>query len=134
LDFVDNTFKTSGWASKYGGMTESERGHYFRVLDVSALNLAEGFTFVAEYRAEDRGTILGEAHDVFTITEFVDDASIARKAITNRQEETAGLPGRLVLYDDDGTTPLVSQELRDYTDNQILPAASVPAKRGANTL
>ncbi len=72
LDFNDNTFKTSGWTTKYASMTEVERGHYQRALNVSTLpSVAAGKVYAAEYRVAEGSTFI-DVHDVLTVTAIVD--------------------------------------------------------------
>jgi hypothetical protein len=134
LDFSDATFKTVGWVLKYGSMTESENGHYTRPLAVASLGLPAGTVLVAEYFVDDGVSVAGVDTDEILLVEQGADTSLVRKAITNRQEEAPGLPGRIILYDDDDLTPIVDQELRDNADGAIIPATGVPAKRTRSTI
>lgn len=73
LDWADATFKTSGWTTKYGAMTEVERGIYRRLLDASALGLTPGFRASAEYHVDDGGSVIGEDADDLLFVRSFDD-------------------------------------------------------------
>jgi hypothetical protein len=131
LDFNDNIFKTVGWTTKYSSMAEVERGHYQKTFNVSVLSLSEGDILVAEYHVDDGADVIGDALDVVIIASNAADLSLLRKQITNRLESASGNPGTLILYDDDGSTPFKTWELRDETGGAVLPAVGSPARRGA---
>ncbi len=60
--------------------------------------------------------------------------NVLRKAVTNRQEAFSGSPGYLILFDDDGATPVVNQEIRDEATGGIVASVGVPAKRATDSL
>lgn len=65
LDWDDNTFKSSGWVTKYGDMTEIERGHYYRNLNAAAALAVQGDRWAAEYHVsggDDSDLIVFEDH------------------------------------------------------------------------
>ena len=136
LDFSDNTFKTSGWATQNASMSEVGRGHYTRSLDLSLITaLVLGNVMVAEYFVDDGGDVVGEDHDVIVIgKETLFNYTIVRKAITNRQEEFSGTPGRIILFEDNGVTKALEQELRDEGGGGIVTTIGSPAKRSADIL
>ena len=141
LDFNDSTFKVSGWSLQDASMSEVGRGHYTRSLDLSLITaLSVGNVLIAEYAVDDGGDVIGEAHDVLIVsTEALTYKGMAvdcliRKAITNRQEEFPGTPGRIILFDDDNTTKILEQELRDNANGGIIAAVGVPAKRTESLL
>ena len=85
--------------------------------------------FVATQRTDLVSAILaGVLSGGYTLGTAVD---LARKALTNRFEQFHGNPGRIILYDDDDVTPLLTQELRDGTGSGIALAVQVPAKRSS---
>jgi hypothetical protein len=131
LDFNDNIFKTVGWTTKYSSMVEVERGHYQKTFNVSVLSLSEGDILVAEYHVDDGADVIGDALDIVVITSQTADLSLLRKQITNRLESASGNPGTLTLYNDDGSTPFKTWELRDETGGAVLPSVGSPARRGA---
>lgn len=133
LDWDDMTFKTAGWTEKYRELDEYDAGQYTTPLDISALGLSAGAMLSAEYRVSDGGDD-HVASDVIIVQTVGYDSSIVRKAVTNRQEEFGGDPGRIILFDDDGTTKVLEQELRDGANDGIDLATRVPAKRTANIL
>ena len=129
LDWSDNTFKTSGWTLKNAPMTEITAGIYQRSLDILALLKDAGFTMVAEYAVSDPAAS-GVDTDVLTITRVGTDSSLARKFLTNRLEAEGGSPnGTQTLYDDDSTTPLGTQQLRDYAGGAVVNTPGSPARR-----
>ena len=129
LDWDDGAFKTTGWTTKYQSMSESERGTYQRLLDLSAVTGAPvGTLLIVEYRVID-GTLVGDDHDLLMVVSVNTDTILLRKALTNKMIETPGLPGSLVLYDDDDTTPLLSQELRDFAAGATIGVQGSPAQR-----
>lgn len=133
LDFADNTFKTSGWTTKYASLAEVEKGHYQRLLNMTLISPTpvDGKAFVAEY---ELNAVVGKGvdHDVLLLV-TVSDNELLRKALTNRLEETPGFPGTLILYDDDGTTPLLTWTLRDAGGGPVVGTVGSPARRSAAT-
>lgn len=132
LDWNDNTFKTSGWTTLNATMTDVGGGHYQRDLDLSAVNAVDGNVYSAEYVASYLGSSGADADTVFVV-EQATDLALMRKMMENRLEESPGNPGVLVLYDDDGTTPLRTWQLRDYTGGATLPSVGAPSRRSAAT-
>jgi len=132
LDFADNRFKASGWVIKQATMSEVERGRYRRPLNVPALQpqRQEGSALVAEYTV-DNGPVKGTANDLLLLVNFQSNLALLRKALTNRMEESPGNPGVLVLFDDNGTTPLLTWYLRDMAGGPVLGTAGAPARRSA---
>jgi hypothetical protein len=133
LDFSDNVFKTTGWTTKYAAMSEVERGHYQRLLNVSALALVVGFRLVAEYHVDNSSGVVGDDLDLFLVTNKRANAELLRQALTNRLEEASGNPGSLKLYADDAITVLKTWTLKDEDGNTVLPAVGTPARRGQAT-
>jgi len=133
LDFNDNTFKTAGWTTKYVSMTEIERGHYQRALDISALPVSENDVLIAEYHVDNSGDVKGDAADLLVVVGSLGDLSLIRKSITNRMEQASGTPGVLELYDDDGTTVLYRWQLRDELGNGIVAIQGAAARRAQGT-
>ena len=88
---------------------------------------------MAEYHVDDGGDVVGDAADLLIVVQIQESVWFARKAITNRMEEYAGNPGTLILWDDDGVTPLMQWQLRDGTGGVVQLAAGAPAKRSAGT-
>jgi len=133
LDWSDNTFKTSGWGSKYASLTEVERGHYQRLLNLTLISgLTPGKALVAEFAVVDGGATWGD-HDILLLTDTGMTVTLLRKMATNRFEESAGNPGSITLYDDDSTTPLLSWQLRDSTGGAVIANVGAPAKRSKAT-
>ena len=138
LDFSDFTFRTSGWlAPELALLPAASAGYYQTNLDLALVVGLEQALYVAEFRVE--GSI---DHDVLVVSRGLSaelaaiaaDTSLTRKAITNRQEEYAGTPGRIIMFDDDGVTKLVEQELRDGAGDGIAAAVGVPSRRSGNIL
>lgn len=125
LDFADNTFKGAGWTTKDQALTDMSGGHYKHSLDLSLISAKAGDVYVAEFKVDDGGAVRGAAHDFY----LIEDLPIMRKIMTNRLEESAGNPGLLRLYDDDGTTLLRTWELRDASGGAITAAVGAPARR-----
>jgi len=128
LDWADDTFKTTGWTLKNAPLTEVGGGHYQKQLDLSVLTLSYGQVLVAEYVVTDAGY-----ESVAQDTYYVEDIPIIRKSIINRLEEFPGNPGQLILYDDDGVTPIKSWQLRDAAGGPTLAVTGAPSKRSAST-
>lgn len=110
LDFSDATFKTSGWTTKYASLTEIERGHYQRILDLSAITegataatLAVGEVLVAEYRVDDSGANRSDDHDLIRVVRDVDE--VVDKVWDELTSETrvAGSFGQLLKNKIDAT-------------------------------
>lgn len=64
-------------------------------------------------------------------TGILDTLALLRKALTNRLEEASGGPGHLVLYDDDGATPLLTWDVTDAEGGPVAPVTGTPSRRGA---
>jgi hypothetical protein len=141
LDWNDNTFKTVGWTELDHLLNEVGDGHYTEVLSLSAINAVVGNIFVAQYTLNGGGFLVGDAHDVILVgqqalaamAQAVADVSLIRKSVTNRMEEFPGTPGTLILWDDDGTTPLIQWTLRDAAGGGVVATVGCPAKRSAAT-
>lgn len=146
LDWADMTFKTSGWTTLNGAMTEIGGGLYERIFSLAALSLAAGVKLSAEYAATV-GSSVGNDQDTLLVVRTGADASsaasgasaaavaatISRKYNTNRKAAASGNPGQLIVYDDDGVTPFRTHVVTDETGSAITPAAGVPARVGAGT-
>lgn len=135
MDFSDNTFKIAGWTTQSASLSEVGRGQYTRALDLALIaGLSLGNVLVAEFFVDNGSGVVGVDHDVIILgQEKVKYATMMRKAITNRQEEFGGTPGRIILFDDDNTK-LLEQELRDEANGGIVATIGSPAKRTANIL
>jgi hypothetical protein len=130
LDWDDGTFKGSGWSTKYASLTEAERGHYVRTLDLSGVpGATAGLFMLAEYRVDNGGDVVGDAQDVVSVVTTNTDTILLRKALTNRMEESPGNPGTLILNDDDDMTPLINQQLRDFAGDATIGVQGSPARR-----
>lgn len=136
LDFGDNTFKTGAWITQNASLSEVGRGHYTRSLDLGLITaLSLGNVLVAEYFVNDGGDVVGEDHDLIVIgQETLFNSTIVRKAVTNRQEEFSGSPGRIILFEDNGVTKAIEQELRDEAGGGIVTTVGSPAKRTASVI
>jgi hypothetical protein len=58
---------------------------------------------------------------------------LQRRFITNKLWEAPGNPGTMVLYADNGTTPLLTWQLRDFNGSSVFSMAGEPARREAAT-
>lgn len=134
LDWISMTFKQAGWATKYQPMTDIERGHYQQLLDVATLALIAGQALNAEYHAVDPMTgFVADGADLLLITNQYQEINYLRKVAKNRLWEAPGNPGTLVLYDDDGVTPLTTWQLLDDQGGPVLPGIGTPGRRSAGT-
>ncbi len=138
LDFSNLVFREAGWAEPSAPLVPAASpGYYQTNLDLAAVQGLEEALYIAEFSAEGAA-----GHDVLFVSQrlseqlrgIADDTSLTRKAITNRQREYEGTPGRIILFDDDGVTKLVEQELRDAAGDGIAAAIGVPAERSGNIL
>lgn len=132
LDWADNVFKTSGWTVKYAPMSEVESGHYQLTLNVSSLSLPLGFRMIAEYHVESPEAV-GDASDLFLVTNKRATLELLRKIAKNRQEEVSGNPGKLRVYDDDDASVLVEYDLRDELGGAVTSVRGTPARRSKGT-
>jgi len=133
LDWADDTFKVSGWTTKYAVLSELERGHYQRLLDITAISSSANSVLAAEFYVDDGAGVSGVDHDLLIITDDTDNISLLRKHTTNRLEHASGDPGSLTLYDDDDTTPIRTWSLTDENGDEVFPTVGAPAKRGKAT-
>lgn len=132
LDWNDNTFKTAGWGMKEAVLPEIGDGHYERQLNLPGIGAGSGDIYVAEYKVDEPDAKGVDAERIFVVSQR-DDLALLRKMVTNKLLETAGNPGQLVLYDDDGVTPLKTWQLRDGTGGGTQLAVGAPARRSAAT-
>lgn len=131
LDFADGTFKSSGWTLRDAPLGEIGRGHYQRTIDVATTSgVLPGMALAAEYHVDDGAGLVGDDGETIFIARAQADLTLLRKHLTNRLEEASGNPGQIVLYDDDGTTPLLTWPLRDEFGQAVQPQAGSPAQRG----
>jgi len=133
LDWSDGTFKVSGWGVKYQPMSEIERGNYQQlVIHSSTPGIVSGMFLSAEYNLNGASNVKGEASDLVYISggDSSLDVALLRKGMTNRMEEFGGDPGQLILYDDDGVTPLMRWELRDESGGLVVSTVGQPSRRG----
>lgn len=137
LDWGDWTFKVAGWSELDHILNEIGDGHYSSLLNLATIGAIVGNIFIAQYMVNDGGDVIGDAHDVILIGEqaaadfaqALVDISLIRKSITNRMEEFPGTPGTLILWDDDGITPLLQWEIRDAAGGGVVATVGCPAKR-----
>lgn len=141
LDWGDNTFKTAGWGTKDQLLDEVGDGHYTLSLSLATIGAIVGNVFVAQYTVNDGGDVIGDDHDVILVGQqalsdmaaLLADTELIRKSITNRFEEFPGTPGRIILWDDDGVTPILEWEVRDAAGNGVVASVGCPAKRSKAT-
>jgi hypothetical protein len=127
LDWADNTFKAAGWTTRKQVMTELGDGHYTLSLNLGTINAAPGDQLAIEYNTES-AAVPGVTNETLTVAR---DTDLLRKLATNRIEEFAGNPGQLILFDDNGVTPLKTWQLRDGTGGATALSVGAPAKRSA---
>lgn len=146
LDWDDASFKSSGWTTKNGSLTDKTAGRYERNL---ALTSSAGTVLVIEYACADSGYEVSETDTIQVVAALVDlpasvwansDATtlvsrvaLLNKVARNRLVQTAGDPGTLVLYDDDATTPLLTWSLTSGTGGAVTAPTGAPLRRGAAT-
>jgi hypothetical protein len=130
LDWNTGLFATSGWGLKDGPMSSIGNGIYQRNLLLSAApGLTVGLFFVVEYTTS--GVVMGVDQEVYQIVRDNADLAFLRKLATNRLEESGGAPGSVKLYDDDGTTLLMTWNLTDALGGPVVDTPGSPARRGA---
>jgi hypothetical protein len=135
LDWADNTFKTVGWTIKFQSMTDIGVGVYQRLLNLSLVtSVLAGDFLIAEYAVNDGGDVIGNDLDTLIVNDTTTDLSLLRKSVTNRLEDYPGSPGHLILFDDDGTTPLKNWEIRDASGGAVIATVGSPAKRSASII
>jgi hypothetical protein len=149
LDFADNTFKASGHTTKFQALTDLNgtdadlAGHYAFLWNSATAITGQGeFEFVFKHGTsryfDDVYFLTPVATSVWSAAQasFVAAGSFGRRmkeiraALLNRQEIADGSSGNFVTYDDDGTTPLVTNNMQDKTGAAIGISAGVPARRG----
>lgn len=149
LDWNDGTYKASGWTTKQGSLTEIGGGTYQRAWSVGALSA--GAQYVAEFTCSGvtaqavpikivasvsnvPGAVWDEtASSHVTAGSLGELLSKLRKIHTNRVVETAGNPGTVVVYDDDGTTPYLTYQVTDSSGGAVTAQTGAPARRTAAT-
>lgn len=135
LDFADNTFKSSGWTAKSVVMGEVGGGRYTFLFDLAATGRTLGDKLAVEYTVVD-ATAGGSDSDLLLVIDSVaqqQDVELLRKYATNRLDVSGGNPGTMILYDDNGTTPLRTHPLRDASGGAVTNVTGSPARRGAGT-
>lgn len=134
-DFADQTFKNAAWITRPGTMTETDAtewpGAYEYDLDLSAGNAIPNDLYQIRVDSPTPAVANVPAEGTLRSGGLPDDAAIARKALTNRFEVADGDTANAVLYDDDGTTPLLTFNATDKTGGPITSGAGVPARRSA---
>lgn len=133
LDWSDNTFKTSGWTTKYATMSEVERGHYQKTVSMVAIAAAAGDYFSVEYHVDNGSTVVGDENDTLRVTAVASEVTMVRQLGYNKLILTPGLPGILDLYNDAGTLIIKTANLYDYLGGAIVGAAGAPTTRGGFT-
>lgn len=159
LDFNDNTFKASGWTTKFTTLTDlngtdTDMAGMYRFLwnSSSPVTVQAELQFLFKYN--DGVNTLETFEDVYfddaatsaaTIASAVWNALTAsyvaansfglmmkkiKAALINRMELADGSSSNLVIYDDDQSTPLITASVTDKTGGVITTSATVPAKRG----
>jgi len=110
--------KTAVWSESQQGaqvVTDAELGAARAALAVSAALDAK--------TAADTALVAANAASV--------QATLARKARTNRDKLTEGSVDNYVLFDDDGVTPLRTHSVTDKSGGPIVLPPGVPAERSA---
>lgn len=158
LDFNDNTFKAAGWTTKFQTLTDLNgtdpdmAGIYRFLWNSAAPVLAQGeYQFIFKYN--DGVNTLESFDDVYfdeasspnsiaaavwnaltasfvTVGTFGRMMKLMKAALINRTELADGSTANFVVYDDDGTTPLLTADVKDKADGAITSSTGVPAKRG----
>lgn len=136
-DWMNNIWSTGGpWGQKYAPLSPIEKGHYQRPLNLVTVGAQSGDVYAAEYHVDNGGDVIGDAADLLIIVEEAGDLAVVkadievlRKALTNRLEEYPGNPGHLILFDDDGLTPIKTWELRDAAGGPIVSTVGAPSRR-----
>lgn len=159
LDFNDNTFKTSGWTTKFQTLTDLNstdtdmKGIYRYLWNSASPVTAQGeYHFIFKY---NDGTNDLETFDSVYFDEAASPSSIAaavwnsltasfvaansfglmmkriKASLINRMELADGSSNNLVIYDDDGTTPLLTASVVDKSNGAITTSTTIPAKRSA---
>jgi hypothetical protein len=112
----------------------STRAGYLDQLDAAISSRSapgDAMTLTAGERLNLVGALLaGELPSGETVEDTLD---LIRKVHTNRLEAAPGDPGTLVLYDDDGATPIKTWNLRDYLGAAVVGVDGQPALRGASS-
>ncbi len=98
--------------------------------DLGGMSTAMKAEINAEADTAISDAALATAANLATVDSNVD---IIRKFQTNRLELAAGSSGNLILYNDDGTTPLYTFAVTDKDGSAIALNSSSPAKRGAGS-
>lgn len=99
---------------------------------VSTRLAASSYT-AAPTAAANAAAVWATAEGTPTSGTFGYGLQLLRMGLTNRLEETAGSPGLLKLYADDGTTLLKTWQLRDGSGGAVTASSGAPARRGAAT-
>lgn len=129
FDFDDDTFKSSGWVTKFGPMIDVGGGRYQRMLSVQSIaSITAGLLLSLEYHFDDGSGIVGDATDLAEVVTLQRDLAATRKVLTNRKKETSGNPGTLTIYDDDGTTVFLTGDLKDESGGAVTPVVGSPAE------
>ncbi len=149
LDWNDSTFKASGWTTQNGSMTDLGTGHYQRTWAVGAL--ATGTLLIAEYLSagviatharvqvvKAVADVPGAVWDVVAASHVASGsvgeiATLLRQLGFNKLVETAGNPGTLQLYADDGVTVIKTWQLTDSSSGAVTAQTGAPAHRAAAT-
>jgi len=135
-DWSDDTFKVVGSVIQLlQTLTEVDDtnfpGEYETSLDLSVIsNPNVNDTYFVTIVEDGTATVAGLPTGAELRVEVAyDNAILARKLLENNQDLSANPPGNLVLFDDDGTTPLRTWSIKDIGGADLLISSGTPAIR-----
>lgn len=135
LDWNDWTFKASGWTTLAQAATEVDStnfpGVYYWIIGASATidHLLPAAFSDDEYSIEisDTGIDYNQSHRQFVrLRRMWDMAAI--QLVHNKKNLAEGASGNYVIYEDDGSTALLTRSVKDKDGGAIVLAVGIPAK------
>ena len=106
-------------------MTEVGDGWYKYVFS----NYVIGTDYVI--RCDGTATLSGA--DRYVVASSAGETDLIRKILMNKLHLADGIAGNWVLYDDDGSTPLLTFDVTDKDNNEISQPKYSPSKRSKGT-
>jgi hypothetical protein len=83
-----------------------------------------------DYTIQCDGTSTLSGYDRYVVASTAGETDLIRKILMNKMNLSDGSSNNWVLYDDDGSTPLLTFSITDKNGSAITNEVGVPARRG----
>jgi hypothetical protein len=134
LDWNDYIFKSGSWTTINKLLVEANATYASGIYSVSLpssqlVNAAADDEYQAIWVQTPGTTAVLPAPAPFQIGWWAQQVALAHKILRNKMQMVPGLAGNMVIYDDDGVTPLLSFDVADLNGATIELADGAPARR-----